>query len=142
MRYVDGKPHSIDTVVISSQHAPEMSDGKVMKKEFTEAVIEQIIKPSLPPEWLKNTRYLVNPTGRFVVGGPKVIAGSQAAKSLSTPTAVHARTAAARFPAKIRQRSIARPRTPHAMWRKTSSLRDSRVSVRYKSRTRSRSHNR
>ncbi len=71
MRYVDGKPHSIDTVVLSSQHAPEMSDGKVMKKEFTEAVIEQIIKPSLPPEWLKNTRYLVNPTGRFVVGGPQ-----------------------------------------------------------------------
>ena len=71
MRYVDGKPHSIDTVVISSQHSPEMSDGKAMKKEFTEAVIEQIIKPSLPPEWLKNTRYLVNPTGRFVVGGPQ-----------------------------------------------------------------------
>ena len=71
MRYVDGKPHSIDTVVLSSQHAPEMSDGKVMKKEFTEAVIEQIIKPSLPPEWLKNTRYLVNPTGPLRVGGPQ-----------------------------------------------------------------------
>ena len=81
MRYVDGKPHSIDTVVLSSQHAPEMSDGKAMKKEFTEAVIEQIIKPSLPAEWLKNTRYLVNPTGRFVVGGPQGDCGLTGRKS-------------------------------------------------------------
>jgi S-adenosylmethionine synthetase len=71
MRYVDGKPHSIDTVVLSSQHSPEMSDGAKMKPEFTEAVIEEIIKPVLPAEWLKDTRYLVNPTGRFVVGGPQ-----------------------------------------------------------------------
>ena len=71
LRYVDGKPHSIDTVVLSSQHAPEMSDGKKMKPEFVEAVIENIIKPVLPKEWLKNTRYLINPTGRFVVGGPQ-----------------------------------------------------------------------
>ncbi len=70
MRYVDGKPHSIDTVVLSTQHAPEMSEGKTMKKEFVEAVVEMIIKPSIPHEWLQNTRYLVNPTGRFVVGGP------------------------------------------------------------------------
>ena len=66
MRYVDGKPHSIDTVVLSTQHAPEMS-----QKDIHEAVIETIIKPVLPKEWLKNTRFLVNPTGRFVVGGPQ-----------------------------------------------------------------------
>ncbi len=72
MRYVDGKPHSIDTVVLSSQHAPEMSDGKKMKPEFVEAVIDMIIKPSLPPEWItKDTKFLINPTGRFVVGGPQ-----------------------------------------------------------------------
>src|SRR3989442_8803013 len=71
LRYVDGKPHSIDTVVLSSQHAPEMSDGKKMLPAFTEAIIEEIIKPVLPKEWLKETRYLVNPTGRFVVGGPQ-----------------------------------------------------------------------
>jgi S-adenosylmethionine synthetase len=71
MRYVNGKPHSVDTVVLSSQHSPEMSDGKSMKKEFTEAVIEEIIKPVLPKEWLKDTKYLVNPTGRFVIGGPQ-----------------------------------------------------------------------
>ena len=70
-KYVDGKPAEIDTVVISSQHAPEMSDGAKMKKEFIDAVIEQIIKPVLPKEFLKNTKYLVNPTGRFVVGGPQ-----------------------------------------------------------------------
>ena len=70
MRYVDGKPHSIDTVVLSTQHAPEMSLGDKMKPEFTEAVIENIIKPVLPKEWLKDTTYLINPTGRFVVGGP------------------------------------------------------------------------
>ena len=71
MRYVDGKPHSIDTVVLSSQHAPEMSDGTKMKAAFNEAVIEEIIKPVLPKEWLKDTKYLVNPTGRFVIGGPQ-----------------------------------------------------------------------
>ena len=71
MRYVDGKPHSIDTVVLSSQHAPEMSDGAKMKPEFIEAVIEEIIKPVLPTEWLKDTKYLINPTGRFVIGGPQ-----------------------------------------------------------------------
>ena len=66
MRYVDGKPVSIDTVVLSTQHAPEMS-----QKDLHEAVIETIIKPVLPKEMLVNTRYLVNPTGRFVVGGPQ-----------------------------------------------------------------------
>ncbi len=66
MRYVDGKPVSIDTVVLSTQHAPEMS-----QKDIHEAVIETIIKPVLPKEMLINTRYLVNPTGRFVVGGPQ-----------------------------------------------------------------------
>jgi S-adenosylmethionine synthetase len=71
MRYVDGKPHSVDTVVLSTQHAPEMSLGDKMKPEFNEAVIEQIIKPVLPKEWLQNTKYLVNPTGRFVIGGPQ-----------------------------------------------------------------------
>jgi S-adenosylmethionine synthetase len=70
-KYVDGKPAEVDTVVLSTQHAPEMSDGPRMKKEAIDAVIEMIIKPVLPKEWLKNTKYLVNPTGRFVVGGPQ-----------------------------------------------------------------------
>ncbi len=72
MRYVDGKPHSIDTVVLSSQHAPEYSLGSKMTDAFYEAVREEIIKPVLPKAWLtKDTKYLINPTGRFVVGGPQ-----------------------------------------------------------------------
>ena len=66
VRYVDGKPVAIDTVVVSTQHGPEVSHAPL-----SEAVIEAIIKPVLPKELLSgNTRYLVNPTGRFVVGGP------------------------------------------------------------------------
>ena len=71
MRYVDGKPHSVQTVVVSSQHSPDMSDGDKMKPAFIEAVVENIIKPVIPHEWLKDTEYLINPTGRFVVGGPQ-----------------------------------------------------------------------
>jgi S-adenosylmethionine synthetase len=72
LRYVNGKPHSIDTVVLSSQHAPEYSLGDRMTDAFYEAVREEIIKPVLPKEWLtKDTKYLINPTGRFVVGGPQ-----------------------------------------------------------------------
>jgi S-adenosylmethionine synthetase len=72
MRYVDGKPHSIDTVVLSTQHSPDQSETQTtMKASFTEAIIEELIKPVLPKEWLQNTRYLVNPTGRFVIGGPQ-----------------------------------------------------------------------
>jgi S-adenosylmethionine synthetase len=71
MKYVDGRPAEVDTVVLSTQHAPEMSDGAKMKKEAIEAVIETIVKPVLPKAWLRNTKYLVNPTGRFVIGGPQ-----------------------------------------------------------------------
>jgi len=66
LKYVDGKPVSIDTIVLSTQHAPEMEH-----KQIEEAVIEQIIKPVVPKEWLNGTRCLVNPTGRFVIGGPQ-----------------------------------------------------------------------
>jgi S-adenosylmethionine synthetase len=66
LRYVDGKPVAIDTIVLSTQHSPEMEH-----KAIEEAAIEEIIKPVVPREWLKNTRYLINPTGRFVIGGPQ-----------------------------------------------------------------------
>jgi S-adenosylmethionine synthetase len=66
LKYVDGKPVSIDTIVLSTQHAPEMEH-----KQIEEAAIESIIKPVVPKEWLKDTRYLINPTGRFVIGGPQ-----------------------------------------------------------------------
>ncbi|MDE2598791.1 MAG: methionine adenosyltransferase [Rhodocyclaceae bacterium] len=67
LRYVDGKPDAIDTVVLSTQHSPEMS-----LEAIREAVIEDIIKPVLPKELIKGEiKYLVNPTGRFVIGGPQ-----------------------------------------------------------------------
>ena len=60
MRYVDGKPHSIDTVVLSTQHHPDQSETQhKMKASFVEAVIEEIIKPVLPKEWLQDTKYLI-----------------------------------------------------------------------------------
>ncbi len=66
VRYVDGKPVSIDTVVVSTQHHPDVSHA-----QLTEAVIEEVVKPVLPPELLTaQTRFLINPTGRFVIGGP------------------------------------------------------------------------
>ncbi len=64
--YLNGKPQRIETVVISTQHHPDIPHA-----ELTEAVIEEIIKPVIPKNMLNSdTRYLVNPTGRFVVGGP------------------------------------------------------------------------
>jgi S-adenosylmethionine synthetase len=67
LRYLSGKPDAIDTVVLSTQHAPEI-DYATLK----EAVIEEIVKPVLPKELIKGeVKYLINPTGRFVVGGPQ-----------------------------------------------------------------------
>jgi len=66
LKYVDGRPVAIDTIVLSTQHAPEMEH-----KAIEEAAIEEIIRPVVPAEWIKNTRYLINPTGRFVIGGPQ-----------------------------------------------------------------------
>ena len=65
--YEDDKAKSIDTIVLSTQHAPE-----VKQQDLIEAVIEEIIKPVIPTECITNkTRYLINPTGRFVIGGPQ-----------------------------------------------------------------------
>ncbi len=66
VRYVDGKPVAIDTVVVSTQHHPDIAHSAL-----SEAVIEEVIKPVLPKDMLTaDTRYLINPTGRFVIGGP------------------------------------------------------------------------
>ena len=65
-RYENNKPVGIDAIVLSTQHAPEIG-----QKDLIEAVREEIIKPVLPQEWLNNdTKYFINPTGRFVIGGP------------------------------------------------------------------------
>lgn len=66
VRYQNGKPKNIETVVISTQHDPDIAH-----KDLSEAVIEEIIKPVLPREMVSDRiQYLINPTGRFVVGGP------------------------------------------------------------------------
>jgi len=71
IRYVEGVPQHVDTVVISTQHHPDISHAQI-----EEAVIEEIIKPVISGDLLKDdVRYLVNPTGRFVIGGPMGDAG-------------------------------------------------------------------
>ncbi len=66
VRYEDGRPVAVDTVVLSTQHAPDIE-----YHELKEAVVEEIIKPVIPEDMITDqTRYLVNPTGRFVIGGP------------------------------------------------------------------------
>ncbi|MES2547097.1 MAG: methionine adenosyltransferase [Pseudomonadota bacterium] len=67
VQYVDGKPYKIDTVLVSTQHSPDIS-----LEDIREATIEEIIKPMLPKELIKgDVKFLVNPTGRFVIGGPQ-----------------------------------------------------------------------
>jgi S-adenosylmethionine synthetase len=64
--YEDDRPVAIDTVVVSTQHAPSIEHGDIER-----AVIEEIVKPVLPPDLVgADIRYLINPTGRFVIGGP------------------------------------------------------------------------
>ncbi len=71
VKYVDGKPVGIDAVVLSTQHAPGIA-----YKKLKEAVIEEIVKPVLPKKWLdKSTKYFINPTGAFEIGGPVGDAG-------------------------------------------------------------------
>ncbi len=65
-RYENGRPVACDAVVLSTQHSPDISD-----KDLKDAVMDMIIKPVLPAEWLhKDTQYHINPTGKFVIGGP------------------------------------------------------------------------
>ena len=71
VEYVDGKPVRIDAIVISSQHAPEVENEQIRKD-----IIEQVINAVVPAEMLdENTKYYINPTGRFVIGGPQGDAG-------------------------------------------------------------------
>jgi S-adenosylmethionine synthetase len=65
LRYEAHRPVSVDTVVLSTQHDPDISHERLC-----EAVIEEIVKPVMPPAWMAGARYLINPTGRFVIGGP------------------------------------------------------------------------
>ena len=93
--------HSIDTVVLSTQHSPDQSETATkMKASFYEACIEEIIKPVLPKEWLQDTKYLINPTGRFVIGGPQGDCGLTGRKIIVDTYGGACPTAAARSAAK------------------------------------------
>lgn len=66
LRYENGKPVAVDAVVLSTQHEPDVSQATIK-----EAIMEEVIKPVLPAEWLhKDTQYHINPTGQFIIGGP------------------------------------------------------------------------
>lgn len=66
LRYENNVPVAADSIVLSTQHHPDIDQA-----DLIEAVVEEIIRPVLPQEWLKDTRFYINPTGRFVIGGPK-----------------------------------------------------------------------
>lgn len=67
IQYINNKPVKVDTVVVSSQHSPDVDN-----KKLRDAIIDEVVKKAIPAEFLdKNTKYFINPTGRFVVGGPQ-----------------------------------------------------------------------
>ncbi|PZM67312.1 methionine adenosyltransferase [Paenibacillus dendritiformis] len=71
IEYMDGKPVRVDTIVVSTQHAEEATLEQIQKD-----IREQVLAPVVPAEWLdENTKYFINPTGRFVIGGPQGDAG-------------------------------------------------------------------
>jgi len=113
LRYEDHKPVGIEAVVLSTQHKEEVDLGTLR-----EAVIETILKPVLPEGWLaqcKNENIHVNPTGRFVIGGPVGDAGLAVKLSL-TPMVAWRVTAAAPSRARTLPRLTARQLTPHVTW--------------------------
>lgn len=69
-RYKDNKPVEVTNIVLSTQHDPDIAQN-----DLVDAVIEEIIRPTFPKEWLQSTRFYVNPTGRFVYGGPQTDCG-------------------------------------------------------------------
>jgi S-adenosylmethionine synthetase len=111
----DDKPVRLDTVLISTQHDPEVTQDWLaveLKKHVIDPVLDEVLGSKVPHD---NYRQLVNPTGSFILGGP-------AARSSSTPTVALPTTAVARSPARTRPRSIVPPRTPPVGLRRTSWL--------------------
>ena len=119
VEYVDGKPVRVDTVVISSQHSDTIS-----MEQLRADVMEKVIKATIPAELLdENTKYFINPTGRFVVGGPQGDSGLTGREDRSwIPTAAMPVTAAAPSPARTPARWTAALLTapagsPRTSWR-------------------------
>ncbi len=115
LRYVDGRPDAIDTVVLSTQHSPDIDLAKIR-----EAVVEEVIKPVLPKELIKSDiKYLVNPTGRFVVGGPQGDCGLTGRKIIVDTYGVQPIMAEELSLEKIPRRWIDQQHTQLDMWRRT-----------------------
>ncbi len=110
-RYVDGKPVSVDAIVLSTQHAAEIEHNTLC-----EAVIDEIVKPVIPDHlFTKDTKYFINPTGRFVVGGPQGDCGLTGRKII-----VDTYGGAAHSPGRIPPRWTAPRPTRAVTWRRTS----------------------
>lgn len=113
-QYDDGKIVGIDAVVLSTQHSEEID-----QKSLQEAVMEEIIKPILPAEWLTSaTKFFINPTGRFVIGGPMGDCGLTGRKLSLIPTAAWRVTVAVHSLVKIHQKWTVPQPTQHVMSRK------------------------
>ena len=85
LEYENGKPKRVDTIVISSQHTEWAKNDRIR-----EGIIEEVIRPVIDAKWLDgNTRFLINPTGRFVIGGPKGDSGLTGRKIIADLSLIH-----------------------------------------------------
>jgi S-adenosylmethionine synthetase len=110
VRYENGKPVAATQIVLSTQHLDEN-----LTSEDVRAIVEPYIRQTLPEGWIsESTVWHVNPTGKFVIGGPDGDCGLTGARSSWTPTAARPRTGAAPFPARTPPRWTARRPTPRA----------------------------
>ena len=100
VEYDDDKPVRIETIVVSSQHAPEITLDQIKKD-----IIEYVIKPVVPAELIdENTKYYINPTGRFVIGGPQGDSGLTGRKIIVDTYGGYSRHGAEHFQVRILQR--------------------------------------
>ena len=121
IEYRDGRPLRVDTVLISAQHREEVDVETLLKPDIEAEVIDPVLR-EFPDLDGSGVRVLVNPTGRFEIGGPKADTGlTGSARSSSTRTAATHRTVVALSAARIRRRSTVLPRTWRDSSRRTSS---------------------
>ena len=142
VRYRDGVPVAIEKVLISTQHRDGVDSESLIKPDLFEHVLEPVLPADLYDAAELRRNFLVNPTGRFVIGGPVGDCGLTGRRSSSTPTAAWPVTAAARSRARTRRRSTAAPRTPPATSPRTSWPRAWPTGSRSRSPTRSASRTR
>jgi S-adenosylmethionine synthetase len=132
VRYIGGKPSQVETVVISTQHNPDIEHAQI-----EEAVIEEIVKPVFPKNMLRaDTKFLINPTGRFVIGGPMGDTGLTGRKIIVDTYGGYSRHGGGAFSGKD-PKSTARLLTQRVTSRKTSSPPASRKNAKCRSPTRS-----